>query len=124
MRQFAAVFFLILFFVSAVNCIYSLESRQLHQEELELTMESAMRHSLTAARINRDYSISSNEELYADFLGELMLTLGAKAEYEITVYELDFEKGIMDIQVVSRFTLPGGAAAQAECRKYAVVAQV
>lgn len=124
MRQLTAAFLLILLLAGAINCIYSLESRQLHQEELELAMESAMRHSLAAARIRKSYPISSEEELYADFLGELMLTLGAEAEYEITVYELDAEKGVMDIQVVSRFLLPGGTEAQAECRKYAVVEQV
>lgn len=124
MRQLAAAFFLIFFFVSAVNCIYSMQSRHLHQEELELAMESAVRHSLTSARIEKNASINNDEELYADFLGELMLTLGAEAEYEITVYELNFEDGIMDIQVVSEFTLPGGRKARAECRKYAVVAQV
>lgn len=124
MRQLTAFFLLIMFLVGGINCIYSLENRQLHQEELELAMESAMRHSLTAAKIKKSYSISSEEELYSDFLGELMLTLGADAEYEITVYELDLEKGIMDIQVVSTFSLPGGTKAQAECRKYAVVVQV
>lgn len=124
MRQLIAAFLLILFLAGGINCIYSMESRQLHQEELEYAMECAMRHSLEAARIKKNDSIHSEEELYADFLGELMLTLGAEAEYEITVYELDLEKGIMDIRVVSRFTLPGGREAQAECRKYAVVTQI
>lgn len=124
MRQLIAAFLLFLFLAGGINCVYSMESKQLHQEELEIAMESAMRHSLEAARIKKNNSISNEKELYADFLGELMLTLGAEAEYEITVYELDLENGIMDIQIISKFSLPGGTEAQAKCRKYAVVAQI
>ena len=123
MRQLLSAFLLLLLFAGGIQCIYSMESKQLHQEELEIAMEDAMRHSLEAARVKKTGTIHNEEELYADFLGELMLTLGAEAKYEITVYELDFENGVMDIQVVSSFTLPGGVKAQAECRKCAVVTE-
>lgn len=106
-----------------IRCVYCMESRQLHREELEMAMEMSMRHSLTAAGISREYSIADDRELYADFLGELFLILGADAEFDITSYEVNLEKGIMDIEVISYFTLPGGGEAQVSCRKYAVIAE-
>ena len=121
MRQITAAFILVCILTGGIGCIYSMESRQLHQEELEIAMEMAMRHSLTAAGIKKTYSITSNQELYADFLGELFLILGADAEYSIKVYEADLNKGVLDIEVTARFVLPGGKEDQVKCRKYAVI---
>lgn len=123
MRQITWVFIFICILIGGIRCAYCVESRQLHQEELEMAMEMSMRHSLTAAGISREYSIADDRELYADFLGELFLMLGADAEFDITSYEVNLEKGIMDIEVTSYFTLPGGGEAQVSCRKYAVIAE-
>lgn len=124
MRQILSSFLCLLLLLGGINCLYDMECKQLHQEELESSMESAMRHSLTAARIKKSYPINSEEELYADFVGELLLTLGADAEYEIFVYDLNLEKGKMDVKIVSYFTLPGGRKTKTECRKCAVVTEV
>lgn len=123
MRQIMAAFILVCILLGGIRCIYSMESRQLHQEELEIAMEMAMRHSLTAAAVKKNYSITGNQELYADFLGELFLILGADAECEIKVYEINLEEGVMDIETTACFTLPGGRKDKVSCRKYAVVVE-
>lgn len=123
MRQITAAFIFICILIGGIRNIYCMESRQLHQEELEMAMEMAMRHSLTAAGISREYSIENDQELYADFLGELFLILGADAEFDIRSCEVNLNKGIMDIEIISYFTLPGGEKAQVSCRKYAVIAE-
>lgn len=123
MRQVTAVFILICLLLSGARCVCRLESRQIHQEQLDIAMEMAMRHSLTAAAVKKNYSITSNQELYADFLGELFLVLGEDAECDIKVYEMDLESGVMDVEAVVSFVLPGGGMEQVICRKYAVVVE-
>lgn len=121
MKQMVATVLLIFLLFGGIQCLYSEASRQIHQEELELALERAMRHSLTAACIEKDYPIDSEEEFYADFLGDFMLMLSAEAEYEITIHELDLKNGIMNLEVESFFTLPGGRSESVTCHKYAVV---
>lgn len=123
MRQILAAFILICILAGGVRCIYSMESIQLHQEELEIAMEMAMRHSLTAAVIKKNYPVTGDQELYSDFLGELFLILGADAECDINVYELNLEEGAMDIETTVYFSLPWGGKEQVSCRKYAVVVE-
>lgn len=123
MRQITAAFISICILIGAIRYIYCVESRQLHQEELEMAMEISMRHSLTAAGISREYSIADDQELYADFLGELFLMLGADAEFDIKLYEVNLKKGIMDVEITSYFTMPGGKKAQVSCRKCAAIAE-
>ena len=106
MRQIVASFILICILAGGIRCIYSMESRQLHQEELEIAMEMSMRHSLTAAAVKKNYCIADEQELYADFLGELFLVLGTDAEYSVKVYEINLEKGVMDIEITAGFFLP------------------
>lgn len=124
MRQIVASFILICMLAGGIRCIYSMESRQLHQEELEIAMEMSMRHSLTAAAVKKNYCIADEQELYADFLGELFLVLGTDAEYSVKVYEINLEKGVMDIEITAGFFLPGGSCEQVSCRKCAVVAEL
>lgn len=123
MRQITAAFIMICILAGGIRCIYSIESRQLHREELEMAMEMSMRHSLEAAGIDKNYAITTDQELYADFLGELFLILGADAELDVTPHEVNLKKGIMDVEIISRFTLPGGEKAQVSCRKYAVIVE-
>ncbi|MDO5409019.1 MAG: hypothetical protein Q4F21_01025 [Lachnospiraceae bacterium] len=124
MRVLTAAFLMTAFLIGALHCVCTMESRQLHQEELEMAVEMAMRHSLSEAGIRKSYAIKNNRELYADFLGELMLISGAEAEYTVKGYEVDVKKGVMDVEVVSDYILPGGEKGQAVCRKYAVLTQV
>lgn len=123
MRQITAAFILICILTGGIQCIYSMETRQLHREELEMAMEMSMRHSLEAAGIKKNYSVTTDQELYADFLGELFLILGADAELDVVLHEVSLKKGVMDIGITSWFSLPGGKKAQVSCRKYAVIVE-
>ena len=123
MRQITAAFILICILTGGIQCIYSMETKQLHHEELEMAMEMSMRHSLEGAVIKKNYSVTTDQELYADFLGELFLILGADAEFDVVLHEVSLKKGVMDIEITSWFSLPGGKKAQVSCRKYAVIVE-
>lgn len=124
MKQFAATAVLLFLLLGGMQCLYAEASIQIHEEELELALERAMRHSLNAACIQKETSISNEKELYADFLGDFILMMGAEAEYEITVHEIDLERGILNLEATAFFTLPGGKKESVSCHKYALITEV
>ena len=124
MRQLLVAFILLMVFFMGMRSMCTAESRRMHQEELEQAVERSIRHSLSESRIKKRYPIQSNEELYADFLGDLMTFVSEKDSCTITVYQLDAETGVLDVQVEIRYTLPGGVQGSSVCRKSAVVTEV
>lgn len=119
MRQIAAVMALTMIFLQAVRISYQWQSRQLQMEELNYAVETAVRHSLQTAVGGTEGVIRNDEELYADFLGELMLMYGDEYRYEIQIYQMDAENGVMDVSVSSFRKLPFGGESIVQCRKYA-----
>lgn len=124
MRQFVSVMALTMIFWQAVRISYQLQSRQLQMEELNYAVETAVRHSLQTAVGGTEGVIRNEEELYADFLGELMLMYGDECRYEIQVYQLDAENGVMDVSVTAFRKLPFGGDSTVQCRKYAAAEAV
>lgn len=123
MRQLLAAFILLMVFFMGMRSMCTAESRRIHQEELEQAVERSIRHSLSEARIKKRYPIQSNEELYADFLADLMTYISEKDSCTVTVYQLDVETGVLDVQVEIRYILPGGKQGSSICRKFAVVTE-
>lgn len=119
MRQSVTAIILMMIFWQAIRSSYNVQSRQLQTEELNHAVETAVRHSLKTAVEGTGDVICNEEELYADFLGELMLMYGMDYRYEIQVYQLDAGKGIMDVSVTAFRKLPFGGDSAVQCRKYA-----
>lgn len=119
MKQMVMAMILTMIFWETIQYSYNAQSRQLQMEELNHAVETAVRHSLKTAMEGTEDVINSDEELYADFLGDLMLMYGSEYRYEIQIYQLDAENGIMDVSVKAFRNLPFGGSSTVQCRKYA-----
>lgn len=121
MKQIVIAMVMTLILVCCLNHILTVESKVIHREDLEHGLETAMLHALSGSMITGADQVEDGEELYADFLSELILQLGpGKAEsLDITVYQCDADNGVLDLKVSMSYNLPFGQEETISMRRYA-----
>lgn len=85
------------------------------QDELNNIVATAMTQTQTVIKEqiedkqyktnNKRYAISNNDEYVAEFTHNLYMLKTTNSDYHITVYGVDYEKGLLDIGVKSSFRM-------------------
>lgn len=65
--------------------------------------------------------ISSEEELKADFLKLFAENIDQDGVYEIQIYGIDKEAGLLDVQVINRYQYLNGKPSEIKIRKTIIV---
>ena len=124
-----ALLFLIMILIFAQLIIYGVVKDELvvntttavtaTQEIMQEQIEDIQYGTNTSRRAGNP--IDSNQEYIAEFKMNLDKIKPAKAEYSVNVYGVDYEKGLLDVGVVSSFKLLNGQEKTIECRKTSIV---
>lgn len=86
------------------------------REQIEDTV-----HGTNNARCNiNDTCFHSNEDYLNDFKNNLTTLISADGEFEIRVYGADYQKGLLDVEVVSTYYL-FGRKKQISIRKTSII---
>lgn len=101
------------------------------QDELNNIVATAMTQTQTVIKEqiedkqyktnNKRYAISNNDEYVADFTHNLYMLKTTNSDYHITVYGVDYEKGLLDIGVESSFRMWNGQTKALTTRKTGIV---
>lgn len=84
--------------------ISTVEGRTMRQNELESTVSSVMEQSMEVLTISKDYDINNQKEFVADFIQNALVRMSSKSEYEVEVFSVDTEKGILDAKVTQTYS--------------------
>lgn len=68
-----------------------------HQNEVDLAMTSAIQQTMKVLEDSR-YEINSNEQLLSEFSRNFFIQINSDSEVELTVYAIDYKKGILSIE--------------------------
>ena len=101
------------------------------QDELNNIVATAMTQTQTVIKEqiedqeyktnNKRYAISNNDEYVAEFTHNLYMLKTTNSDYHITVYGVDYEKGLLDIGVKSSFRMWNGQTKTLTTRKTGIV---
>ncbi len=101
------------------------------QDELNNIVATAMTQTQTVIKEqiedkqyktdNKRYTISNNDEYVAEFAHNLYMLKTTNSDYHITVYGVDYEKGLLDIGVESSFRMWNGQTKTFTTRKTGIV---
>lgn len=101
------------------------------QDELNNIVATAMTQTQTVIKEqiedkqyktnNKRYAISNNDEYVAEFTHNLYMLKTTNSDYHITVYGVDYEKGLLDIGVKSSFSMWNGQTKTLTTRKTGIV---
>lgn len=117
MKQMAITFVFTICFFFCIEIICNQLVEMQYEETLTFAVENSIRHTLELLGNHESDFLASEQDLFASFLQELTLEIGDQAEYDISVYELNYEQGIMDLEVKLTFSLPFGGDKAISCRK-------
>ena len=99
--------------VSFVVLFFSMETKALKQEELNLTVGHAMQTALYETMQKE----RNAEECVANFLSILETELQGKGELEAEIFGIDVEKGIFRAKVTMTFCYFGGQKGKVESER-------
>lgn len=95
----------------------SITTENVRQNELDKSMNTAIRTTMDMSKVKKTYEISSEEELMAEFNRNLLSQIHSDSDIEVQVMGINLKEGLLDIKVVSKFKYPTGAKGQVESRK-------
>lgn len=91
-------FILLLLLVLSGVAINTVNSKQIRQNELDSCLDSAMKKSLEALKVD-DTVHMADSELAADAMEGIMQGVKSGSDYEVCVYRADAQDGALDMEV-------------------------
>lgn len=116
-------FFLFVILLLSGGVIYTVETRSVHQNELDSALGTAMEQTMEILTVNPVYQIKKDEaaqELAADFIQNFLIQTTSDSEFEIEVLTADADKGLLDVRVTERYRQIIGEG-KAVCKKTVIL---
>jgi len=112
----------VFFIVISMSIIYTIDGRRIKKEETVDSLSSAIESSMQML-VDHKYKIADNEEFIADFTQALLLQVESDFTVTINILDIDYEKGILSIEVVEDYKHPNGSPATVACVKTVILEQ-
>lgn len=96
-------FISILILLVAGATISTVEGRTMRENEIESTLSTAMQQSMEILTLKKTYDIEDAKAFALDFIQSAMTKMNSKSNYDIFVYSIDVEKGILDVEVTQHY---------------------
>lgn len=111
---------IILFFILMMLGIFNKTSRQY---EIDTSLNSAIMQTMNVLNDQR-YIISSNEELISELHRNLLLQINSDCDLDIYIYEVDYLKGILDVEVTATFNYSDNREGAVTSRKTVIIDKI
>lgn len=105
----------IIILLLAGMAISTAEGRTMRQNELDSTLGAAMVQSMEILTMSKDYEMEDKEAFVSDVIQNALVRMNSDSEYDVEVYSVDTEKGILDAEVTETYTqlfVPGKVTAR------------
>lgn len=96
-------FIAILVLLLAGATISTVEGRTMRENEISSTLSTAMQQSMEILTLSKNYTIEDAEAYALDFIQNAMVKMNSESVYEVKIYTVDVDKGIMDAEVTEHY---------------------
>jgi len=108
--------------IISMSIIFTVDGRRISNEETVDSLSSAIESSIQTLTANK-YKIADNEEFIADFTQALLLQIESKSTVTFHILDVDYEKGLLSIEVVEHYAHPNGKLGTVACVKTVIFEQ-
>lgn len=95
----------------------SINIENIQREEVTASLEFAMTQTMQELMGKSSYAVRNTNEMMAMFLQEMLARVKGDMNLTVISHACDYEKGIMDIEAVGEFTLPGNKIEKVSVRR-------
>lgn len=110
-------FILIIMSVYSLGINISISEKDIRQDEIELSTDNAIRQTIKNAKIKEMYQIKDEDEMMADFNRTLLTQINSDSEITVKVYGINYQEGMMNIEVISKFKYFNGVEDEVSVRR-------
>lgn len=100
--------------------IISTENKSLRTDELNRAVSAACKKAVADSQVANQTSITSNQELVAQFIQIMSTNISGNSDFEIEVMGADFKEGLLDVLVTEKFKYVNGKQGSVSVRKCAI----
>lgn len=108
MRSASILFVTILLGILTVVMVITMGGRMNRSTEIRSNIASAAEDTVSAAKMKENYTVMNNQEMLSDFAESMSMAMDSNGTLEMKVMGVDFEKGILSVNVNEKFTNPNG----------------
>lgn len=121
MKVFVVTFVLGLVLLLSTLINSSIVSDQIRRNAIDQALRLSCYQALQEIKFINLSEISSEDELKADFIKLFAENIDQDGEYEIQIYGVDKEAGLLDVQVINRYQYLNGKPSEIKIRKTIIV---
>lgn len=103
--------------------IMTLSGTILRQNELNRAVDIAIEDTVENQFDSRSYSANSEQEFIADFMEALMVQINSKCTLKINILNVDYEKGLLSVEVVELYQHPIGTNGEVSVKRSVIMEQ-
>ena len=108
MKNAAIIISLVLMTIMTFFIVEALHAREYRTVELSEAVDNALEAAMNNVAFDKCYTIHNNDELVEDFKQLLMTSIDSASEIDVEVLKVDYEKGILEVNVTEHFKYING----------------
>ena len=108
MKNTAIIISLVLMTTMTFFIVEALHAREYRTVELSEAVDNALEAAMNNVAFDKGYRIHSDEELVEDFKQLLMTSIDSASLIDVEVLKVDYEKGILEVNVTEHFKYING----------------
>ena len=125
MKKIILSFSLGMMILTTVLIVMSVDAKDIRQDEingsLPEALEAAVESAMAQTYEDRAYSTGDSDEFVTDFLEKFCMQIDSAEDIEVKVLDMDYEHGLMSVEVTASFPNAGGNISRISCVKTAVL---
>ena len=109
--------------IISIVIVMTLCGTNMRQNELNRAVDSAVQDTVENQFDNKTYSVSSNDELIADFIEALLVQINSDCSVKVNVLDVDYQKGLLSVEVIEKYKHPIGTEGLVSVKRTVIMEQ-
>lgn len=101
--------------------LFTVYGQNTRQNALEDNLSITVEQALENIKINQSYTVADADEFVADFVQNFIISVDSDSDIKIEILSVDYEKGLLDVNVTETFKQPIGTKKSVSCRKTVIL---
>ena len=109
--------------IISIVIVMTLCGTNMRQNELNRAVDSALQDTVENQFDSKTYSVSSNDELIADFMEALLVQINSDCSIKVNVLDVDYQKGLLSVEVIEKYKHPIGTEGKVSVKRTVIMEQ-